>query len=147
MKHWVKEPRWWDTECVGLLMLQSHRHRSVYRQWVWGFTNFFSLQQPKWLKRGCEFITSGQCNYPGSGHVTQINMTQSAQSLTLVHDKVCQCLSIERTGLLGFVRFLLLIYCSPQHYKRAIVLQEGKVMNGLLKKHLRRKPSQRGCLY
>lgn len=65
------------------------------------------VSEPKWLKQGSEFITSGQCNYLGSGHVTEINMTQSTQPLTLIHDKVCRCLSIERSGLLDFVRLLL----------------------------------------
>ncbi len=84
------------------------------------------VSEPKWLKQGREFITSGQCNYLGSGHVTEINMTQSIQPLTLIHDKVRQCLSIERSGLLDFVRVLLFWFTvgSLQHYKRAIVLQE-----------------------
>lgn len=67
--------------------------------------------EPKRLKQGREFITSGQCNYLGSGHVTEINMTQSTQPLTLNHDKVCHCLAVERSELLGFVSPLLLIYC------------------------------------
>lgn len=43
----------------------------------------------------------GQCNYLGSGHVTEINMTQSTQPLSLTHDKVLQFfLSIRNNGLL-----------------------------------------------
>lgn len=107
------------------------------------------VSEPKWLKQGSEFITSGQCNYLGSGHVTEINMTQSAQSLTLVHDKVRRCLFIERSGLLDFLSLLLFWFTigSLEHYKRAIVLQEGEVMNRLLKSHLCREPHQSGCLY
>lgn len=96
------------------------------------------VSEPKWLKQDCEFITSGQCNYLGSGQVTEINMTQSAPPLTLIHDKVCWCLSIERTGLLDFVSLQLFWFTvgSLHHYKRAIVLQDGEVMNRLLKSHL-----------
>ena len=61
----------------------------------------------KWLKQGSEFITSGQCNYLGTAHVTGINMTQSAYPLTLIHDKVRWCLSVERSALLDSVRPLL----------------------------------------
>lgn len=58
-------------------------------------------------KQGSKFITSDQCNYLGIGHVTVINITQSTCPLTLVHDRVRRCLSIERSGLLDFVRPLV----------------------------------------
>lgn len=80
----------------------------------------------QWLKQGNEFITSGQCNYLGSGHMIEINMTQSTQPLTLIHDKVRRCLSIERSGLLDFVSLLLFWFTvghgnirkEPLFYKR-----------------------------
>lgn len=84
------------------------------------------VSEPKWLKQSSGFITSGQCNYLGSGHVTEINMTQSTQPLTLIHDKVRCCLSIERSGLLDFASLLLfdllLGHCNiikePLFYKK-----------------------------
>lgn len=36
---------------------------------------------PERLKQVCEFITSGQCNYLGSGHVTEIDTTQSGLAI------------------------------------------------------------------
>lgn len=84
------------------------------------------MSEPEWLIQGSEFITSGQRNYLGSGHVTKINMAQSAQPLTLIHDKVRRCLSIERSGLLDFASLLLfdllLGHCNiikePLFYKK-----------------------------
>lgn len=144
-----------DACCIQTaLYLRSWVHVSTVVLWPRKllFSRPALMSEPKWLKQGSEFITSGQCNYPGSGHVTEINMTQSAQPLTLIHDKVRQCLSIERSGLLEFVSLLLFWFTvgSLQHYKRAIVLQEREVMNGLLNSHLWTtlgKTSQCGCLY
>lgn len=58
--------------------------------------NSVFVSEPKWLKPVSEFVRTGQHNYLGKVHVTGINMTQSTQPLTLVHNKVCNCLSKEQ---------------------------------------------------
>lgn len=94
---------------------------------LWPQKLLFSPAAPpfehKWLKQDSEFITGGQCNYLGGEHVTKINMTQSAQPLTLIHDGVSQCLTIERSGLLDFVGLLLFWFTVRPSvlYKWAIV--------------------------
>lgn len=57
---------------------------------------FVSEPELKWLKQVSEFVRTGQHNYLGKVHVTGINMTQSTQPLTLLHNKVCNCLSKEQ---------------------------------------------------
>lgn len=64
--------------------------------------------------------SSGQCNYLGSGHVTEINVTQSSQPLSLIHDKVHRfLLSMRKNGSLGEgPNHSLLICYRPAMLKR-----------------------------
>lgn len=59
------------------------------------------------LKHGSRFIRPGMRSYLGRDHVTEINMTQSTQPLTLIHNKVWNCLSIECSGLWDLESLLL----------------------------------------
>lgn len=70
--------------------------------------------------------------------MTEINMTQCTQPLTLIHDKVRSCLSTETGGLLDFVNpfvfDLLLGYCNiikePLFHNRQINEGSAEVASG-----------------